>query len=91
MQARPAGPTTGSLPSFSVTAVSWSDPTGVVFLGKAELYVDGTRPPPYMNQTYGFGFDETPNNKANVPCEFSAIPNTAGSTLKFQQVLGPWA
>jgi hypothetical protein len=44
----------------------------------------------YMNQTYGFGYDETPNGAANVPSKFLPIANTVGSTLTFSLVFGPW-
>ena len=43
-----------------------------------------------MNQTYGFGYDETPNNGANVPSKFLPIVNTAGNVVEFQLVFGPW-
>lgn len=45
---------------------------------------------PFMNQTYGFGYDETPNNAANVPAKFLPIGNQSGGTLSFQLVFGPW-
>ncbi len=48
---------------------------------------------PLMNQTYGFAYDESPAHGiagANVPSKFLAIPNTAGNTLTFQLVFGPW-
>jgi hypothetical protein len=48
---------------------------------------------PFMNQTYGFGYDETPNNAANVPSKFLPLPNTAGNQatpLTFSLVFGPW-
>ncbi|MCE9630075.1 MAG: IPT/TIG domain-containing protein [Planctomycetia bacterium] len=49
---------------------------------------------PFMNQTYGFAFDESPPHGitgANVPSKFLPIPNSAGSTQTFQLVFGPWA
>ena len=48
---------------------------------------------PLMNQTYGFGYDETPAHGfsgANVPAKFLAIPNKAGNTVTFELVFGPW-
>ena len=48
---------------------------------------------PYMNQTYGFGYDETPNDGANVPSKYQPIVNAAGNEanpLTFQLVFGPW-
>ncbi|MFM8577798.1 MAG: invasin domain 3-containing protein [Planctomycetaceae bacterium] len=49
---------------------------------------------PFMNQTYGFGYDETPNNGANVPSKILPLQNTAGNQadpLTFQLVFGPWS
>ncbi len=48
---------------------------------------------PLMNQTNGFGYDETSSgrNVANVPAKFLPIENTAGSTLSFQLEFGPWS
>ena len=46
-----------------------------------------------MNQSYGFAYDESPAHGvpgANVPAKFKPIPNTAGGTLTFQLVFGPW-
>ncbi|NQW46338.1 MAG: hypothetical protein HQ464_01065, partial [Planctomycetes bacterium] len=47
---------------------------------------------PYMNMYYGFGYDEKgrlPSN-ANTNAQFPGINNTAGNTLSFGVVLGPW-
>lgn len=52
---------------------------------------DGAGKGPLMNQTYGFGYDETPNNGSNVPAKYLPIANHAGSTLAFSLSFGPWS
>ena len=52
---------------------------------------------PFMNQTYGFAYDESPNitlgliNQGNVPSKFIPLKNVPLNTLDFKLVFGPWS